>query len=128
MWLGASPDRLVSDRSVKVGNVLGLIEIKCLKSKCNVDIDKLLQDTSFFIKKIDGELCIKRDHPNGYYTQIQMAMGLSGTTFCDFVVYTFTGMLIVRVKFDEDFFVELILKLNSFYKELLVTKNFRNIC
>ena len=51
-----------------------------------------------------------------------MAMGLSGTTFCDFVVYTFTGMLIVRVKFDEDFFVELILKLNSFYKGYLLPK------
>ena len=46
---------------------------------------------------------LKKDHPNGYYTQIQMAMGFSQITFCDFIVYTFDGMIIIRTQFDEDY-------------------------
>ena len=63
----------------------------------------------------------KKDHPNGYYTQIQMTIGHSQITFCDFIVYTFDWMIIIRTQFDEDYFFSLLLKLNSFYR-LYATK------
>ena len=48
-------------------------------------------------------------------------MGLSGFGTCDFVVYTFKGLIIVRMKFDISYFDSLIQKFNSFYKKGYVT-------
>lgn len=52
-----------------------------------------------------------------------MAMGLSGATFCDFVVYTFTGVIIIRTSFDKKYyFPDLIKKENQFYKTHMLPK------
>ena len=101
-WLAASPDGLVSDKSNEDVRQIGLIEIKCPKSKKNSKINDLVHDQSFYVKYEDGVPVLKKDHPNGYCTQIQMVMGLSETTFCDFIAYTFDGMIIIRTQFDED--------------------------
>ena len=117
-WLFASPDGLVSD--VAIGEP-GLLEIKCPKTKCNHSVRDLLADRSFYVGKDEsGNLFLRKNHPLGYYTQVQMALGLSGLNYTDFVVYTFRCMLIVRVKFDSVFFVNLIKKLNLFYKDYLL--------
>ena len=44
-----------------------------------------------------------------------MTMGLSNVQFCDLVVYTFKGIAIIKTPFDNQFFFELITKLNDFY-------------
>ena len=54
--------------------------------------------------------------------QIQMAMGLSQITFCDFFVYAFDGMIIIRTEFDEDYFYSLLQKLNRFYEDFMLPK------
>ena len=92
-WLAASPNVLVSDKSNEDVRQIGLIEIKCPKSKKNSKINDLVHDPSFYVKYEDGVPVLKKDHPNGYYTQIQMAMGLSQITFCDFIIFTFDDML-----------------------------------
>ena len=121
-WLTASSAGLVSDRSVEDENVLGLVEIKCPKSKRHSNIAELLNDPSFYIKKEDGYILLKKDHPDGIYAEIQIAMGLSGVKFCDLVVFVFAGLLIVRTQFDEAYFVSLVYKLNDFYKEYMLPK------
>ena len=83
-WLAASPDSLVSDKSNEDVRQIGLIEIKFPKSKKNSKINDLVHDQSCYVK-CEYEVP-KKDHPNGYYTQIQMAIGLSQITFCDFIV------------------------------------------
>ena len=70
---------------------------------------------------------LKKDHPNGYYTQIQMAMGLSQIIFCDVIVYTFHGMIIIRMQFDENYFFSLLQKLSSFYKDFMLPKLVTNL-
>ena len=102
-----------------------MIEIKCPKSKKNSKINDLVHDQSFYVKYEDGVPVLKKDHPNGYYTQIQMAMGLSQITFCDFIVYTFDG--IIQTQFDEDNFLSLLQKLNSFYKDFMLPKLVTNL-
>ena len=47
-------------------------------------------------------------------------MALSGFDTCDFVVYTFKGLSIVRTEFDVSYFESLIQKLNSFYKKFML--------
>ena len=68
----------------------------------------------------DGKLQLKKTHQYGYFTQIQMAMGLSNVEFCDFVVFTFKGMIIVRVPFEKNYFQEVVKKLNWFYKSYML--------
>ena len=76
---------------------------------------------------MNGVPILKRDHPNSYYTQIQLARGLSQTTFCDFIVYTFNDMIIIRTQFDEDFFFSLLQELKSYYKDFMLPKLVTNL-
>ena len=62
----------------------------------------------------------KKNHSHGCYSQIQMAMGLCGLSFCDFVVYTFKEMIISQTLFDPSYFEELVTKLNNFYKKYML--------
>ena len=119
-WLATSPDSLVSDNSDS--RKVDIIETKFLKLKCNYTPQKILQDTKFYVRYDDGKLQLKKDHAYGYYTQIHMAMDLSNVQFCDFVIFTFKGMIIVRVRFDENYFELLVQKLNWFYKKVHAAK------
>ena len=123
--MAASPGGLVSDKSNEDVRQIGLIEIKCPKSKKNSKINDLIHDQLFYVKYENGVPVLKKDHPNGYYTQMQTGMGLPQITFCDFIVYTFDGMIITPTQFDEDF--SLLQKLNSFYKDLMLPKLVTNL-
>ena len=116
-WLAASPDGLIVDANEELP---GLIEIKCPKTKRNLSPEELLDDEKFYVGRKDGELFLKKNHSFGYYSQIQMAMGLACVTHCYFIVYTFNGLLIVKTLFDEPYFVDLVKKLNDFYKNFLL--------
>ena len=70
-WLGASPDGLVRD-----GTVLGLIEIKCPKTKRNMTPAEMMSDQRFYVEMKDDVPSLKKNHSYGYYSQIQIAMGL----------------------------------------------------
>ena len=59
-WLAASPDGLVSDKSNEDVRQIGLIEIKCPKSKKNSKISDLLHDQSFYVKYEDGVPVFKK--------------------------------------------------------------------
>ncbi len=74
----------------------------------------------------DGVPVLKKDHSNGYYSHIQMAMGLSGAPFCDFIVYKFKGMIIAKTPFNNEYFINLTQKLNSFYKNYMLPKIINN--
>ena len=113
-WLAASPDGLITDESSTP--ILGLIEIKCPFSKRNLHPQDMLKDKNFYVELRDGMPHLKEEHSNGYYSQIQMAMGLSQLKFCDFIVYSFKGMIIIRIPFSEIYFIKLTEKLNHFFK------------
>ena len=113
-WLAASPEGLITDESITP--TLGLIEIKCAFSKRNVHPQDKLKVKNFYVELRDGMLHLKEEHSNGYHSQIQMAMGLSQLKFCDFIVYSFKGMIIIRIPFSEICFIKLTKKLNHFLR------------
>jgi len=78
-------------------------------------------------KNDDGTLFLKKKHSYGYFTQIQMAMGLSGISFCDFVVFTFTTIIIIRIPFGKEYFTKLVSKLNNFYEEYYLKTIMKNM-
>ena len=119
-WLAASPDGLVRDDNQI--HVFGLNEIKCSRSKRNMTPEEMIQDDSFYVSIKDGQPYLKKNHSNGYYTQIQIAMGLCQLMFCDFIVYSFKGMIAIRVEYDKDYFMAVVQKLNTFFKDCLLSK------
>ena len=113
-WLAVSPDGLIIDESGTP--IFGLIEIKCPFSKRNLYSLDMLKDNNFYVELRDGMPHLKNEHSNGYYCQIQMAMGLSRLKFCDFIMYSFKGMILIRIPFSEIYFIKLTEKLNHFFK------------
>ena len=82
----------------------------------------MLNGKKIYMHIIENKSHLKTDHSNDYYTQIQMAMGLSGAKFCDFVIFSFKGLIISRIAFDEDYFAKLVVKLNMFHKDYMLPK------
>ena len=113
-WLAASPNGLITDESSTP--ILGLIEIKCPFSKRNLHPQDMLKDKNFYVELRDGMPHLKEEHSNGYYSQIQVVMGLSQLKFCDFIVYSFKGMIIIRIPFSEIYFIKLTEKLHHFLR------------
>ena len=112
-YLGASPDGKVVDKSVD--EPYGLLEIKCpfkYRKKCPAAAS---DETDFFLEKCgDDRLRLKRDHI--YFYQIQGLMAIAGLTWCDFVVYTLTGMHVERVNFNSTLLKDTMFpKLSDFY-------------
>ena len=118
-WLAASPDGLVayqtSDKKL-------LLEIKRPHTKRPMSPTDLIQGRNFYVNLENGKPVLKKSHSTRYYSQIQLAIELSGFDTCDFVAYTFEGLIIVRTAFDVSYFDSLIQKLNSFYKKFMLPR------
>ena len=104
--LGCSPDRLVFDPS-KQGQRWGLLEVKCPDKNSYKECQCLKQNST------GGEYHLKRTHD--FYFQVQGQLGVTGFKWCDFMVYCKEDFIIDRIAFDEDFFVNMKLKLDTFY-------------
>ena len=114
-WLGASPDGVILDKN---NQEIGLLEIKCPYSKRNSSVTDMVNDKSFYIAlDKDKKPYLKKDHQYGYFTQIQVAMGLARLEWCHFVVYVYEGIVIIKVEFDKGYFNSVIEKMNKFYKD-----------
>ena len=119
-WLGASPDGVIFDKKIQE---IGLLEIKCPYNKRNLSIESIITDKTFYIAlSKDKKPYLKKEHHFGYYTQIQVAMGLAGLKWCQFVVYVYSGMIIVKVDFDRDYFQSVIDKINHYYKDYYINE------
>ena len=110
-YFGASPDSKVIDGGCS--DRFGLVEIKCPQTNYYVTQLDACSHENFCLEDIDGKPKLKRGHP--YYTQIQGQMGVTGTSWCDFVVYTSEGLSIERIPFDLPFWLTLMESLRSFY-------------
>ena len=105
--LGASPDAIVIDFGCSI--CFGLAEVKCPHTKFHVTPLEACSDPNFFMEKISDTKCrLKRDH--AYYAQVQGQMGVTGSKWCYFIVYTSKGIYIERIAFDPG----IILRLNFF--------------
>ena len=115
--LAASPDWLITDKSGTPK--LGFIEIKCPFSKRNLHPHDMLEDKNFYVELPDGMPHLKAEHSSSYYSQIQITMGPSQLKFCDFIVYSFKGMIIILIPFGEIYFIKLTKKLKYCFKNFV---------
>lgn len=107
-FLGCTPDDIV----IPSGNQpRHLVEYKCLyvvRSIHPKDFHKHLdagRKSRFPLGIKNNKLYLKRTHSHFY--QVQMQMGITQTTLCDYVVWSRKGTVIVKVHFDADFWASL---------------------
>ena len=105
-FLGCSPDAKVNDKTED--NPYGILEIKCSYKHRNVT-----PETACALEMKDEFPVLKVNHK--YYCQVQGQMGITGVKWCDFVTYTFQGMVIERIYLDVEFFAAKLLKLEQFF-------------
>ena len=107
--LCSSPDRKVIDRDFG----FGLVEIKCSYALRKLRPEDACKDPSFYCEIVEGKPRLKREHD--YYYQIQGQLGICGLAWCDFVVFFQKGIIIERIKFDNEIWNKMIAKLTVFY-------------
>jgi len=110
-YLGASPDGKVIDISCSIP--FGTSEVKCPETKFLVTPLDACSDSKRFLENLNGEPKLKQNHK--CYTQVQGLVGVTGTRWCDFVVYTSKGMSIKHIPFDEEYWNTLKGTLKSHY-------------
>ena len=112
--LAATPDGRVIDPEEKA-NPFGILEVKCPEEYKDYDPADAAIIVRDFCLTLDDNKLPRINQNHGYFDQVQMQMGLTGSPWCDFVVYTLKGMVIDRVYFDADHFVRLVNRIGEFY-------------
>lgn len=112
-YLAASPDGIIDSRH--------LVEVKCPYSSRNKEISP---KTVPYLKYKDDEVTLDPSH--AYYYQVQGQLYCADREVCDFVVYTITDVKYIRIKRDQSFINEMLIKLDSFFasffKEAVLVK------
>lgn len=110
-YLGASPDGLVGDQEI--------IEVKCPYTG-RYELITPSENFPFLQQSTDDNtLMLKTSHP--YYDQVQGELFMSQRNLCHFVVYTLVDIQIVKVNYDEDYFLNSLLpKLDLFFHKHLL--------
>ncbi|XP_067295947.1 uncharacterized protein [Pseudorasbora parva] len=102
--LGASPDGKVRDLSA--APTYGLLEIKCPDKES-------FKDCPYLYCKTDGTYALKTIHE--YYYQMVGQMGITGMTWCDFLVQCKQDHHLDRVHFNSEEWEKMKCKLDSFF-------------
>ena len=97
--LGCIPDAKLIDPGAT--QQFEIAEVKCPYSKFSVNPLEACSDPKFCLENNNSKLKLKTNHE--YYDQVQGQMALTGTGWCDFIVYTKTGLSIERIAFDQHF-------------------------
>ena len=109
--LAGSPDARVVDFGCE--HHFGLAEVKCPETKYHVTPLEACEDPTFYCEAVNGQCKLKRDH--SYSAQVQGQMGVSGASWCDFIVYTKKGISAETIAFDPAYWTELRQKLALYY-------------
>ena len=114
--LGCSPDRKVADPLCHPH--YGIVEVKCPYASRDLTPFEAAQfhkdDKTFPLMKDNGRLVLKADCPHMIHVQAQMA--ITGAKWCDYILYTFKGMHVQRVFYNENFWSSDILpRVEHFY-------------
>ena len=119
-FLGATPDGVVYD-PIQADKPYGFIEVKCPYSSRNLSPAEACENSDFFCMydQDSNQLKLKKAHK--YFAQIQGQMAIGERPWCDLVVYTFKGISVERINFDNDFWMlKLLPKLRSFYDDCVL--------
>ena len=108
--IGASPDGLIRCACCPGG----CLEVKCTFQHRNTTVSQACTDRKFCLDlSDDGTYTLKKTHR--YYTQVQTQIFVTGSAFCDFVMWSPLETAIVRVQPDQAFWARLLQKSQEFF-------------
>jgi len=108
--LAGTPDARVVDFGSE--HHFGLAEVKCPETKYCVTPLEASEDPTLCCEAVNRQCKLKRDH--AYFAQVQGQMGVTGASWCDFIIYTKKGISVERIAFDPAYWAELRQKLASY--------------
>lgn len=118
----ASPDGIVSCKCCGKGT----LEIKCPASirYKNLTGVEIARDGSYHLELRDGKPKLKRSA--AWYTQIQVHLGVSKFSWCDFIMFTQAPphIFIKRILFDEEVFHREVDKALAFHEKFVMPRLF----
>ncbi|CAC5412409.1 unnamed protein product [Mytilus coruscus] len=109
-FIGATPDAKICDNGVT-----GIMEIKCPFSQRENLITDAMQGADFCLELSENGPRLKSNHD--YFIQVQGQLLVTGSQFCDFVVYTKKDIHIERIYPDKAVMQDILDKLADFYFE-----------
>lgn len=112
--LAAAPDGKVIDFGCR--QPFGILEVNCPSTKSSVTPLDACADPKFFCERVGDQCRSKTNHE--YYAQVQ---AIAGASWCDFVVYTFKGMAIQRITFDQQFWDNISQSISGYYFRHFIT-------
>ena len=111
MWLSASPDGLVGPNAT--------LEIKCHTKK----LDSLIKSGRYDVFQIsDGQYCLKENGPNGYFTQVQIALHCTKREHCSVYIWSEAMAVVCHVKYNAQFIEKILPRLRKFYFQNLLPR------
>ena len=88
----------------------GIIEVKCLLT---ARIALVSPQSVPYLQQGPEGLTLQSSHQ--YYCQVMGTLFCTGREWCDFVVWTYKDMKIIRIPRDNDFIADMLVKLHEFY-------------
>ena len=115
--LAATPDRKVIDFGCS--QPFRILEVKCPSTKSYVTALNACASPKFCCEHEGEQRRLKTNHE--CYAQVQGQLGITGASWCDFVVYTFKGMSIQRITFDQQFWDNISQSMSGYYFQHFIT-------
>lgn len=124
-YLAASPDGLAVCPCIECQNKLIVLEVKCPYSVRDGLESHVSLPNSFCLTLLDSEWILKKEH--AYYYQIQLQMFVCKSTavkdvVCDFIVWTTSETIILRIEYDHQFVISKMNDLKHFYINNILTE------
>ena len=120
-FLGASPDGIV----VREDGCRGCLEVKCPFAHKDRTIAEAATEPGFYLKPGPGGLQLARNHQ--YFYQVMGQMGITGLTWCHFVVYTRRGIHVEYIEYDKRIWDVVVEELSKYYLDVLGREHLKRL-
>ena len=95
----------------------GCLEVKCPFAHRDRTIAEAATETGFYLKPGPGGLRLARNHQ--YCYQVTGQMGITGLTWCHFVVYRRRGIHVKHIEYDKRIWDVMAEELSKYYVKVL---------
>ena len=96
-----------------------MLEIKCPYKYRHFKLEQV-DDSSFYLLKTSSGLKLSPHHE--YFYQVQMQLAICELDYCDFIVWTLQGIVVIRINIYLQFFEKLKPKLDMFFIKCILPK------
>ena len=116
LWYGASPHSVIYCSCCKYG----CLEVKCPLSLKDKSLKEAIHKGAFYVTYDSGSEIYELDRAHQYYFQVQLEIYILKVEFCNFMVWTPMGFLIIRIDRDDEFITDMLNKCDLFWFDTIL--------